>query len=283
MKRKLVFLLLATTLILGGCGGTQSQSKDASQNSETKKETTIEKESETTSSTEKDSEVVNTEALSENEITSAYSDPDSYKGRKLTITLKTIADPEHGDDGYLYIQGCRNTDAAGNYIDYTAVQYPDNEFTYTNGDTISVTGTISGAGDVDNTSYLCIVADSIEVTEHIYTKEEMQSLCKEYTYDELVRNTDSLYGELIRVTAKIAQVLKDDNGTYYDAAIDADADGIYESEICLIDSRSEGENLLEDDIITAYGAVSGETEFERLTGEKVYVPQIQFLYCDRIN
>lgn len=129
-----------------------------------------------------------------------------------------------------------------------------------------------------------------EATETEYSTEqfeaEFRAACQEYSYDDIARKTDELNGSYAKLTAEIAQVIKgdDDVNTYYDAYVDADFDGYYESEICIWDCRQSGsENLLEDDIIELYGMLDGQTSLDTLAGETVYMPQIDMITCDRIS
>lgn len=106
--------------------------------------------------------------LTEAEISQMYTDPDAFKGRKVTLAGKLLGDPQKDDSGiYFQMYG----DPA-KYERNTIVKYSNKEASFSGQDYVKITGTIDGAYDGKNImggkiTAPKIVADSVEKVSYI--------------------------------------------------------------------------------------------------------------------
>lgn len=107
--------------------------------------------------------------------------------------------------------------------------------------------------------------------------ETLKSQCKTITYDELKRNPSSYQGELIKITANIVQKVSDKQWRVYTHDSDQWNFSGYNSdeEFYIFDNRSNGTNIIEDDVVAIYGVYRGTVDVKRaLTNTTDEVPSI---------
>lgn len=107
------------------------------------------------------------------------------------------------------------------------------------------------------------------------------------SYKDILRFPDDNIGKKIVVTVKIAQVCDGgifDDGKYYRAYADDGSGYYWGDEYYLFDCREDGLKILQDDIITVYGEVSGTEDITRaLTWTSDEVAGIKMYYSDLID
>lgn len=106
--------------------------------------------------------------LTEDEVTQMYTNPDSFKGRQVTLTGKLLGEPEKDDSG-IYFQFYGD---AANYARNTIVGYKNTELSLADGDYIKVIGTVDGTFKGENMmggkiTAPKIIADSVEKVSYI--------------------------------------------------------------------------------------------------------------------
>ena len=117
-------------------------------------------------------------------------------------------------------------------------------------------------------------------------EEDYKSLCKEITYDELARNGNNLIGEKVRIKGQIIQVSYDEGigSSEYRVATKEDEFGLwFDDVVYLFYDHSDNAKLLEDDIITIYGEISGDYTYESVGGGSITIPSIAGVYVDLQN
>lgn len=117
--------------------------------------------------------------------------------------------------------------------------------------------------------------------------EELKSLCKEIDYKSILRDPAAHFGEYVKITVQISQVVDASwsNGykTGYRCYSDNSGYGVYfDDEYYIEDARPDGSvKLLSDDVITVYGVVYGTIEVERaINGTKDEIAYISMLDCE---
>lgn len=118
-----------------------------------------------------------------------------------------------------------------------------------------------------------------------WTEEEYKKQCKKYSFEELARNPSLMNGKFVKVTGEVVQVIKGygnnislrvnitkwgSYSTYY-------KDTVYINYVL----PSNGEHILEDDIITIYGKASGEKSYTSAFGALITIPEIDAKYIER--
>lgn len=112
-------------------------------------------------------------------------------------------------------------------------------------------------------------------------KEKFIQSCKTYSFSELARNADSLEGQRITAKGKVVQVMK--TGDYYEMRVNITSKGYgYWTDTVYVTylKKSGSPNIIEDDIITFYGEIEGNTSYKTVLGATVTLPDIAAQYID---
>ncbi len=108
--------------------------------------------------------------------------------------------------------------------------------------------------------------------------------CKNINYKELARNPSKYVGEQLKFTGKVIQVNAGSSFGYRinvtKGKYDTWSDTVYVS--YAVDFSSEPK-ILEDDIVTFYGAFSGEKTYKTVMDATVTIPEVIALYIDINN
>lgn len=119
------------------------------------------------------------------------------------------------------------------------------------------------------------------------TEDEYKSACSEMTYEELARNADKLVGEKVRFTGEVCQVVFEGESfdSEYRVAVNKTEYDWYDPDSCIYLYYVLGDNprIIEDDIITFYGEVSGYEEYTSTAGLQIKIPSVTALYVTIAN
>lgn len=107
-------------------------------------------------------------------------------------------------------------------------------------------------------------------------EKDFKKQCEKISYKDLARNPENYKGKAIKVQLRIEQVVDD----HYLRAYSGKDDDWYEDEYVLYDSRDNGDNLIEEDIVTVYGVYYGTETMERAIGGSDDIPCICLLYTE---
>lgn len=115
------------------------------------------------------------------------------------------------------------------------------------------------------------------------SEEDFKAACQEVEYKDLMRNIDDKVGDKVVMTGKVNQVIYEsdsgDSPSQYKVAVTYDADtDWYDDDIVLYFTRGDSPKLLEDDVITLYGEVTGSESYTTVLGANVTVPAITGVY-----
>lgn len=115
---------------------------------------------------------------------------------------------------------------------------------------------------------------------------DFKAACEEFEYKDLMRNDADYVGKKIKVKGEVVQVVyESEDGTgesQYRVSTKPDEfdDGYFDDDIVLYFTRGDAPKLLEDDIVTIYGEVSGTESYTTVLGANVTVPVVTGAYID---
>ena len=117
------------------------------------------------------------------------------------------------------------------------------------------------------------------------TPEEYKAKCKSYSFEELARNPSSMRGTYVKLKGEVVQVIRgygNDialrvNITRWGTYSDYYKDTVYVNYTL----PSDGNKILEDDIITIYGQADGEKSYTSTLGATITLPEIDAKYIER--
>lgn len=114
------------------------------------------------------------------------------------------------------------------------------------------------------------------------TPDEYKASCESPSYDDLLRYPDDWEGRSIVITGRVQQVVQGETGQgeYLVQTID-NGYGYYDGTV-IVDyvASDEGINIIEDDIVTFYGAGIGTYDYTTVLGANKTVPWVMALYAD---
>lgn len=113
-------------------------------------------------------------------------------------------------------------------------------------------------------------------------EKDYKSACQEIEYKELMRNAEDLTGTKVKLNGEVNQVVfESDSGStesQYKVAVTKDEFDFYTDDIILYYQRGDSPKIIEDDILTIYGEVSGTESYTSVLGEEITVPVITGVY-----
>ena len=125
-------------------------------------------------------------------------------------------------------------------------------------------------------------SENIDITEPEETKEEYINSCKEYTFKEIARNPNNYINKRAKFTGEVIQV-QEENGTVVIRLNVTKSEYDYYEDTILVGYKYKDENeskILEDDIITVYGELKGNTSYESVLGSEVTLPLLIVNYVE---
>lgn len=114
------------------------------------------------------------------------------------------------------------------------------------------------------------------------SEEDYKAACSEYSYEDLLRNPDTLNGEKAVFKGEVMQVMEDSflGVTYIGYRIDLATDALFDTEdIVAYYTLQEGESrILVGDMVTVWGELTGIETFTLERGGEVSVPTLDVRY-----
>lgn len=132
----------------------------------------------------------------------------------------------------------------------------------------------------------CAVCDEVVEKESFsltpaQIKDNFIKSCQSFSFKDLARNADSLKGKRIKAKGEVVQVLT--TGDYYEMRVNITqgsyniwSDTVYVTYF----KDADAPNIIEDDIITFYGEIEGNTSYKTVLGATVTLPDIAAEYID---
>ena len=112
-------------------------------------------------------------------------------------------------------------------------------------------------------------------------KEQYVKSCQSYAFKDLARNADSLIGKKIVAKGEVVQVLTE--GNYYEMRVNITKGSYgYWSDTVYVTYTKDASspNIIEDDVITFYGEIAGNTSYTSVMGATITLPKIKAKYID---
>ena len=131
---------------------------------------------------------------------------------------------------------------------------------------------IAVLGIVDSISDYGIAGSSVTLKD--ITEEEYRNLCKEYSYDEIVRTPDNYKEKYCKLTGTVSQSVEGWFGQY--TIYISDTNGNIWG--CTYSYDSGEAHMLEGDQVTVYGMLDGTTTSETVLGKQVEMPYLNIKY-----
>ncbi|MBC8528380.1 hypothetical protein H8699_02865 [Christensenellaceae bacterium NSJ-44] len=132
----------------------------------------------------------------------------------------------------------------------------------------------------------CSVCGGVIRTEKIaLTAEEKKAAftgaCQRFSYDEIARNPDGYKQQKAVFQGEVVQVMESGNTVVLRVNVTKGKYSIWEDTVYVTYQRTANEGrILEDDIITMYGYLTGSKTYETIFGGSVTIPSMTALYID---
>lgn len=105
--------------------------------------------------------------------------------------------------------------------------------------------------------------------------------CQSYAFKDLARNADALAGKRIVAKGEVIQVQTEGNYYAMRVNITKGSYGIWSDTVYVVYLKPSGaDNIIEDDIITFYGEIDGNTSYTSVMGATITLPKITAEYID---
>ena len=125
------------------------------------------------------------------------------------------------------------------------------------------------------------------LSEDAYTMSEAdyKAACTTMSYKDLARNADNIKGTKVAFTGEVFQVIfeGDNIDSDYFIAVTPDEYGLYFDNVYVLYNFGNGSKLLEDDIVTFYGEVTGSYTYTSTSGATLTVPAVKAAYVDIVQ
>lgn len=111
---------------------------------------------------------------------------------------------------------------------------------------------------------------------------DYKNSCGTYSYKEIARNPDTYSGKNAKFTGKVIQVMNDYSGVVLRVSVTKDEYGIWNDVVYVTYTYPESSSpkILENDIITMYGELSGSETYTSTLGASITIPAFDAKYID---
>lgn len=111
---------------------------------------------------------------------------------------------------------------------------------------------------------------------------DYKNSCGTYSYKEIARNPDTYSGKNAKFTGKVIQVMNDYSGVVLRVSVTEDEYGIWNDVVYVTYAYPESSSpkILENDIITMYGTLSGNETYTSTLGASITIPAFDAKYID---
>ncbi len=116
------------------------------------------------------------------------------------------------------------------------------------------------------------------------SEKDYKAACQEVAYEDLMRNIDKYVGQKVKFTGEVFQVVYDsDSGeSQYLISVTKDEYDFYTDNVYAYYTVGGNEKLIEGDIVTIYGEISGDYTYTGALGTSNTVPHMTIVYA-KIN
>lgn len=134
-------------------------------------------------------------------------------------------------------------------------------------------------------SYSCTVCGKELGSESIeLSAEEIESYFKEgcsaLTYEQVARDSDAYKGEKATFTGEVIQVMQEGDTYTLRVNVTPTSYGYKDAILVLYTAKAGDQRILEDDVVTLYGAMAGMYTYETVMGAELTVPLMSAQYVE---
>jgi hypothetical protein len=123
--------------------------------------------------------------------------------------------------------------------------------------------------------------EEYELTEKEYKEKYKEQCDTTYSYETIARDPDDYIGEYAYFKGEVIQVMESD-GVYTLRVNITSGDYYWSDPILVVYTAREGDSrILEDDIVTMYGMLAGDTTYETVLGASVTIPLFYAEYIEQ--
>lgn len=149
-----------------------------------------------------------------------------------------------------------------------------------------VTKEAVGSASGTRVRYCAVCGEIVEEETYELSPEEQEAYfkqqCKTYTYDQIARNPDDYKFQNAKFQGKVIQVIESGNNITMRLNVTRGryswSDTIY---VQYSRKDSSESRILEDDIITVYGILTGTVTYQSVFGAPITIPAMRCSYIDR--
>ncbi len=124
----------------------------------------------------------------------------------------------------------------------------------------------------------------IETKKYTLSAKEIKKLykeqCKSYSYDSIAREPDKYDGKYAKFTGEVIQVMRDEDDYILRVDVTRTSWGYTDTIMVYYEAPSSSKKILEDDIVTMYGKLGGETTYTTVLNSSVTIPVFFAEYID---
>jgi len=113
------------------------------------------------------------------------------------------------------------------------------------------------------------------------TKEQYINSCKTVAYKDIARTPDTYKGQNVKFKGEVIQVMEGVLSNTYRINVTKGDYGLWDDTVLVTYTLPSGApRILEDDIVTFYGACTGTTSYESVMGGQITIPSVTAKYID---
>lgn len=112
-------------------------------------------------------------------------------------------------------------------------------------------------------------------------KDQYAKKCETYTYEQIARDPEKYRGKYAKLTGEVFQVME--GGDDYTLLVNITKQNYFQDDsvyVAYTKHTSDESRILEDDVVTMYGELSGTYTYETVMGAEVTIPLLLAEYID---
>lgn len=200
--------------------------------------------------------------------------PSEHTNEKITFSAKVVQVIE-GDTVSSYRMAVDND---SNYIFLVSISNDDRVMRILEDDKVTVVGTFDGLMSYESTMGATITVPQCIATSIVVPGKEATVATKDASgnfkvtktnYESFARDESTYKGKTVAFSAKVIQVVDDDDMTIYRLAVDKDSNAMF---LGVISNDDLEVRILEDDIVTIEATSTGLYSYSSTLGGKITIP-----------
>ncbi len=169
-------------------------------------------------------------------------------------------------------------DSKSDYVIYVSIKNEDRTTRALEDDKVTVTGTFTGLMTYESTMGVPITIPQCKAKSIVIPGKTTTTAKKDATgsikvtkknYESFARDENTYKDQQLTFTAKVIQVVDDDEQTIYRLAVDKDYDAVF---LGIVDNKALTARILEDDVVKITGTSTGLYTYSSTMGGKITIP-----------